>query len=80
MSEIKYYDNDINPVDFKLQLIQIRNSYYSDVYRELIKDLCSYLCEYGSAVAINRMEEKYDFDYMDVMNEIEKNIGGLKDD
>lgn len=80
MTEVKYYNKDIDPAEWEIQLMQIKNSYYSDIYDELIKDLCSYLCEYGSAVAIAVMEEKYDFDYVDVMDEIEKNIRGLKDD
>lgn len=65
-----HYDTD--KYRFEIAKLQIKDSYYSEYHDELIADLCVFLQCYGSKKDIEMMEEKYDFDYDEVIKEIKR--------
>ncbi len=68
MVELHKQQNKLS-FDDELKYIKIECPY---VIEELIRDLCVYLQAYGSSTDIQKMEEKYDFDYEEVLKEMER--------
>ena len=67
--EIEYH-TDVDEERFGIKLMQIKHSFFSELFEELIGDLCIYLQCYGSAYDIRLMEEKYGFDYEETLEKI----------
>ena len=64
------YHYDVEKERLELEVSQIKDSFFSELFEEMIADLCVYLQCYGSAPDIKEMEEKYGFDYHKVLREI----------
>ena len=67
MPEFHY---DVDKEHYEIALMQIKDSFFSELFDELIGDLCVYLQCYGSKTDIEEMEEKYEFDYEETLKKI----------